>query len=89
MGAQVLISETWYKGAPTSWLLTPREFGLVLSGQTSYGVIPQLRASSLKRERPLVYLICLPYTRAREVFLNSAQPSRGGSQRNRRPCARR
>jgi hypothetical protein len=24
----------------------------------------------------LVYLICLPYTRAREVFLNSAQPSR-------------
>jgi NAD(P)-dependent dehydrogenase (short-subunit alcohol dehydrogenase family) len=34
----------------------------------------------------VVYLICLPYTRAREVFLNSAQPSRGGSQRN-RPAA--
>jgi len=33
----------------------------------------------------VVYLICLPYARAREVFLNSAQPSRGGSQRNRRP----
>src|SRR5664280_2061895 len=33
----------------------------------------------------VVNLICLPYARAREVFLNSAQPSRGGSQRNRRP----
>jgi hypothetical protein len=54
-------------------------------------VCPLLRGSSPtrwvapKQHRGFVYLICLPYTRARVVFLNSAQPSRGGSQRNRRP----
>ena len=56
-----------------------------LSSHKVAGVREAIEAVGARLIYAVVYLICLPYARAREVFLNSAQPSRGGSQRNRRP----